>query len=370
MRYLILQHPGHNRVYYKSAGPMALAELQLACLRMHGDTDEPRLVRIAGIPYLAFETDAPLSGADLELLSGLSFVFALFRQEGGSEESAPLLPLERIHRPYLDEKISSMLKYPGKTNELFTRMMISVAWLSSDLVRSKEPGSKSVAPPQEKISLLDPVAGRGTTLFEGLARGWDSYGIEQDKHAVHEASVFFRKFLETERLKHSYQQRRIHGAARADAIFLQEYSFSLNKDEFKEDRHRRSLGLVSGDCRDAGAYFKKQRFHLLVGDLPYGIAHGNKAGGKHGKAGKTPAVKNTRNPSTLLEESLPGWYRILLPGGTLCLAWNSHLISRELMQEKIAAAGFEPCAAGPYEQFEHRVDQSIRRDIVVARKQP
>jgi hypothetical protein len=34
----------------------------------------------------------------------------------------------------------------------------------------------------------------------------------------------------------------------------------------------------------------------------------------------------------------------------------------------LAGAGLEPLDSGPYRHFEHRVDQAIRRDILVARR--
>jgi hypothetical protein len=52
----------------------------------------------------------------------------------------------------------------------------------------------------------------------------------------------------------------------------------------------------------------------------------------------------------------------------LGLSWNAIGLRRERMLEEVAAAGLEPLDFGPYQDFEHRVDSSIRRDIVVAVK--
>lgn len=43
-------------------------------------------------------------------------------------------------------------------------MMINVALLSSDFNYN------------DRIQLLDPIAGKGTTLFEGAVYGFDTYG--------------------------------------------------------------------------------------------------------------------------------------------------------------------------------------------------
>jgi len=361
MHYLLLQHPGHNRVYYESAAKMALAELQLACRLLQSPHSEPFLVDLEGIPYLALPTEAPLSEEDLALLSGRSFAFALYASTdplpdpsafGGSEGSQegaslpPALRPQRLdYRPWLDHKISSLLKYPGKTNEHFTRMMIAVAELSA----AHFPG--------EMRCLLDPVAGKGTTLFEGLARGFHVYGIEQDKKALHECEVFFRQYLDREGLKHRSDRRRISGAGKKDAVFIREYEVARSRDEFKEEDGRRRLGLVTGDTRRTAAYFKRQKFHYLVGDLPYGIAHASK--GKQ---------KQSRNPGQLLEESIPAWYQVLHPGGCLVMAWNSHLMEHRDLAALFGAGGFEVKLGGPYANFEHRVDRAIKRNILVALK--
>jgi len=71
--------------------------------------------------------------------------------------------------------------------------------------------------------------------------------------------------------------------------------------------------------------------------------------------------------ATLLGQALPIWERMLLPGGTLALAWNATRIERAAMVELI-----ERCTRlrvrnePPYTQLEHAVDRVIKkRDIVV-----
>jgi hypothetical protein len=50
------------------------------------------------------------------------------------------------------------------------------------------------------------------------------------------------------------------------------------------------------------------------------------------------------------------------------LSWNAIGLRRARLLELVAAAGLEPLDFGPYRDFAHRVDSSIRRDIVVAIK--
>jgi len=345
--YAILQHPGHNRVYYQSSGPLALAELSLTANRLETPASPPEIQEWGGIRYLSLETERPLSEADLTLLSRLSFVFGMFEAEG-EEESLRLKPLIRKPFTYVDSKIGSLLKYPGKTHELFTRMMLNVALLSSDFSA------------QQKIQLLDPVSGRGTTLFEGLIYGFEGVGIEIEGKHVHEAAIFFRKYLEHERYKHNASRRPISGKNKSEAIYVDQFEFARNKQEFKAEDGRKILAFVHGYSQDAHKYFKKNRFHLIVGDLPYGIAHAN--------SGTRRGSSYSRNPVELLESSLESWHTVLKPGGTLVLAWNAFLLSREKLADLFTQNGFQVLSDVPYDQFEHMVDKSIKRDVIVGKK--
>ena len=94
-----------------------------------------------------------------------------------------MIPKKTAEVHYLDNKISSLLKYQGKTNELFTKMMINVGLLSSDYSYSNT------------INLLDPVAGKGTTLFEAAVYGFNAFGIEIEKNAVQDSKIFFKKLF-------------------------------------------------------------------------------------------------------------------------------------------------------------------------------
>lgn len=347
MKYLILQNPGHNRVYYSQADKLALAELKIACSRLSVPCSDIEIIEIADIRYLSFNTNEELIEKDLAILSRLSFIFAIFSEEIMNDKTC-LIPHKRIKYEYLDNKISSILKYPGKTNELFTKMMVNVALLSSDFSYS------------DNIRLLDPVSGKGTTLYEGTVYGFDVFGIEIESKFVHEANVYFKKYLENERIKHSYSKSRVSGTNKSNAIHLHEYEYALSKDDFKAGESLKKLGLVAGVSQDASEYFPKNYFNLIVGDLPYGIFHGN--------APKRKKASSSRNPSELLKSCLSDYYKVLKKGGVLALAWNSHLVSRRELSEKFNAAGFNTLRQSPYDEFEHRVDNSIRRDIIVARK--
>lgn len=213
------------------------------------------------------------------------------------------------------------------------------------------------------------MAGRGTTLYEAAVYGYDAYGIEIEPNSVHETTVFFKKFLEEERLKHSYSKRQIYGKGKGDSIVMEEFEYSRDKKEFGNIKNRKKFGIIHGNSGDAFNYFKKERFHLIVGDLPYGIHHGNRPGKK--QQSRNPASLNiapSRNPSELIESSLEGWKKALYKGGIAVLAWNSFLASRKKLAGIFSDHGFEVLSDSPYDGFEHMVDRSIKRDIIVARK--
>ena len=346
VKYVFLQNPGHNRVYYNSADQLALSELQIASTRLSVPVESTGITDLKGIRYLQLETAEPLTESDLALLSRLSFAFAIFRLDQLNGEDC-LIPLARFAYEYLDSKVSSILKYKGKTNELFTRMMINVGMLSSSFH------------PDDRISLLDPVAGKGTTLFEAAVYGYDGYGIELDPKVVHEAVVFFRKFLEDDRLKHRLDEHRVAGTNKNNAIMMAEFSYALTKEDFVSGNLRKT-GLVNGDTQDAFQYFKKPRFHLVVGDLPYGISHGS----TNAKA----AGKPSRNPAELLRQSVTEWSRLLIKGGAMVLAWNTFVLDKHSLSKIVESTGLQVKKSEAYNGFEHQVDKAIRRDILVAVK--
>jgi hypothetical protein len=62
------------------------------------------------------------------------------------------------------------------------------------------------------------------------------------------------------------------------------------------------------------------------------------------------------------------WAALLRPGGAVGIAWNTLVAPRAEAAAVLASAGLEPAESPPYLSFGHRVDSSIVRDILVARK--
>jgi SAM-dependent methyltransferase len=334
--YAVLCNPGHNRVYFKQSLKLASAELAVASRKMSAAPENVRQTQIGGIDYLAFSAEDELGGGDLAVLSSLSFAYALFEVEKDC-----LRPIRRVNKNFVDGGISSILKYAGKTNELFTRMMTNVALYSQDNAGG--------------IRLLDPVAGKGTTLYEGLVRGFHVYGIEIGEKAAAEAYHFMKKFLESEKHKHKSEIVRVSGPNRS--FTSTKYSFEITKTKNGEARR---FEMVAGDCAHAGSYYKKNFFDIIVGDLPYGVRHGNVTNEKQ--------TSHTRNPAELLESCLSAWVQALKPGGAVALSWNTNVLPRGEMEGIFAQRGLRVQNGPAYLGFAHRVDQSVARDIVAAVK--
>ena len=346
--YAILGNPGHNRIYFQESKGFMVNELAVVGRALSTPVEAVEPKEIAGIFYLTFSTSSPLAQRDVALLSRLSFFYALFEVGKTGELPCFLVPVEKVPL-YWEDSIGSILKYTGKTNETFTKMMICMAGALSDF------------DPLERLFLLDPIAGKGTTLFEGVCLGYDTAGIEIGDKVTGEAYHFFKRYLETEKLKHTAKTQRVSGPGKSFTAVRYTFEFARSKEEYREEAGRRQLELVAGNSQYAASLFRKNSFHLLVGDLPYGVQHGNVTGEKQSSL--------TRSPSQLLRACLPGWHTVLKKGGVLALAWNLFVFPREEMIRLLADFGFSPFTGGVFDGFAHRVDQAIQRDVILAKKE-
>ena len=329
--YLVLLAPSANRVYADGAATLAAAELVLLCPEIDGDSVRP--VEVAGVDYLEFgSTGDP---ADWPGLAAMSCRFAVYRREGES-----LVPV-RVQSPEVfDDDLVGIPKYPGKTNEQFTRLLLN---LTLGAVRR----------PDGPRRVLDPMCGRGTTLTTALTLGHDAMGVEQDDKALDAAAAFLRTYLRRKRLKHT-----------ADLTPIRREGRKLGRRldvTVTPPVGGRALGLsiLGGDGRDSAALCGRRRFDAVVADAPYGVVHGSSRPGS-GNEGRE------RSPEALLREALPVWAGQLYAGGALGLAWNTLGLGRDALVAIAHDAGLEPLDDGPWRDLAHRVDASIHRDVLVA----
>ena len=345
-KYALLANPGHNRVYFEESKKLAASELELAlpCLSVSCSGTAPAIW--GGVYYLTFFAEAALASSDFAILSRLSFVYAIFEvvEQG---ETIGLIPCKMDDYAFVGSDIGTILKYTGKTNELFTRMMINCALFSA--------GESSCMGKR----LLDPVAGKGTTLFEGLVYGMDVYCVEIGSRAVSDACRYLQKYLQTGKYKHSMKTERISGEGKSFTAERRRFELARNRDEAKRGMYR-VFEMIAGNSCHANQFYRKGFFDIIVGDLPYGVQHGNVT--NEGQS------KLTRSPAELLRTCLPAWREVLRRGGVVALAWNVNVLPRTAIEQLLEEAGFTVLRGGVYERFQHRVDQAILRDLLLAQK--
>lgn len=347
-RYAFLVLPSHNRVYADAAPALARAELAVLAAALPDaavDLGSVAETVLGGVPYVTFEA-GELSPRDAGLLANLSALYALFEVSG--DRLRPVLqpvPLRRLDR--FDDDLLTILKYPGKTNEQFTKLLLNVTLASSAF--AGEAGTR-------RLAVLDPLCGRGTTLNQALMYGFDAYGADVDARAVEAYAVFIRRWLKDKRLKHQADFSPVRRDRRVVARRLTA-QFAATKDEYKAGDVQR-LDVVEADTGRLGEFFRAASADLVVADLPYGVQHGSHAAGR-------PAA---RSPLDLLRAAAPVWAKALRPGGALGISWNTLVARREDAAEALAGAGLEVLDGAGYRGFRHRVDQAITRDVLIARK--
>ena len=330
MEYLLLANPGHNRVYLDAARGAAVAELSRLLPGCKAEEGE-----IGGQPAFRLTCESPLEGQALEACAKSSLFYALFEVVGDL-----LRPITVADWRYLPESLNTILKYPGKTNEQFTRLMVNLALAACDTLR-------------EVPTLLDPMCGQGTTLFEAAIRGWNAVGREVQEQPVHKGATYFVKYLEAGRYKHKRsEEKRTQGGKRIAQLVTVEYA--AKKDDWYAENTRK-VQFFRADSALCEVLLPKNAADLLACDLPYGVQHGASGGGSL-----------QRNAARLVAEVAEGWHKALRPGAGVALAYNSLTTPRHQLAQAMEAAGFE--VLPQVEGLEHRVDQSILRDVLVARK--
>ncbi len=289
-----------------------------------------RYPQTASLPH---PPPAPTELGMLDILSRLgatSGVYEYFERIG--EVEGPLLrPLEPRFTPFVPLEMAEVRRYKGKTNEVFTRVLLNIAVFAGAY-------SGQFA---ERLRVLDPLAGGGTTLFVALAAGYDAFGIESQRQDVETTAVFVRQYLNSEHIPYKELDERGRRLGRR-------YQFEVGR-----KGATRMLVMAHGDTSQANVHMQEvpggPRMHAIVGDLPYGIQHFSEI-------------------AEMLRKALPVWERLLLPGGTLALAWNATRIERAAMVELVERhTRLRIRDDPPYTQFVHAVDRVIkRRDVLVA----
>jgi hypothetical protein len=309
MKLKLLVTPLAKGAYFDAYLDVARAELQA-----HFPGVDAELEQVGGLDLLAVELDED----SLPIAARLSFVQGAFR----TEDTGRLVPLALQSDLLLPDAIVFGAKYQGKTNELVTQLAINL-------------GLRFCATTRPQKTLLDPMAGRGTTLLWGLRYGIDSTGIERDPDARDALHNHLKRQAKLHRIKHSHRKGFVGRKNRSGSGAFGLYEMAGH-----------SLRLITGDSRRAPDLLGGQRFDLIVSDLPYGVRF---KGDSH------------RSPLELVEACAGGWLASLRDGGAMVLIFNRYQPTREQLEE--AMAGPESRAldfSAP-----HRMSESIVRDLFV-----
>jgi hypothetical protein len=333
MRLALKIAPQRSTMYAALARRLAEPELRASPLGERLASVEA--ARLAGQDYLLVELAGELTPRDRAVLSRLAAISEAHEYLPTVDALAgPFLrPLEPVWEPFVPIEIVETRRYRGKTNELFTGVLLNLALFAGEFAGRLD----------ERLRILDPLAGGGTTLFAALARCYDAIGIERERADVESTDTYVRQFLRDAGVPFKRTEERVRGLGRRSV-------FSIGRQP-----DARTLALVWGDANEAPALLDGlpggARCHAIVADLPYGVQHRG-------------------DVAELLTRALPRWARALLPGGAAALAWDAAQLKRAEAAALVErCAGLELVDQPPYDALEHAVDRQIRRrDVLVIRK--
>lgn len=325
--------PQRSTQYADLARTLAIPELQLSPI---GTTATDFVhVKLGGQDYVRFtlpQEPDPQQLREFGMLAMSSALFMYYDQIG--DVVGPLLrPLESGWRPALPTDLVATRRYRGKTNEIFTHFLSTIARASSAFADQ----------PWHNLSLMDPLMGGGTTLFVGLMLGAQKVGgVDSDTDDVRSTATFLEQYLQNARISHQMQPERLKGRGLR-------WQCTIGKKG--GDRPIQECIIANGDTRQTQTLLPGFKPHLIVADLPYGVQHQGQI-------------------NELLAQALPLWCASLRKGGTLVLAWDATRFDRSAMCGFLRTISEIEILDTPlYQSLQHSVDRVIKaRDVVVLRK--
>ncbi len=175
----------------------------------------------------------------------------------------------RVDSPdLLDDDLVRIPKYPGKTNEQFTRLLVNLTL-------------SAVRRPDGPRRVLDPMCGRGTTLTTALTLGHDAVGVEQDDKALEAAATFLRTYLRASGSSTPPTSRRSGGRV-ADRAAPRRLRLAGAVRPGAEPEHPRR------DARESATLCGRRRFDAVVADAPYGVVHASAGRGRPARTASAP----------------------------------------------------------------------------------
>ncbi|MEV6816818.1 SAM-dependent methyltransferase, partial [Micromonospora sp. NPDC051296] len=243
----------------------ASVELTRAELEIFGDAvlggriGEIGTADVGGARYVTFAAEGGLSERDAALLGNLSSAYALFEFVGDLLRPVPLSRLDRF-----DDDLVTIQKYPGKTNEQFTKLLLNVtllasAWAGDLLTR--------------RFRVLDPLCGRGTTVNQAMMYGFDAAGVDRDSKDFEAYQAFLTTWLKRKRIKHRVLES---GPVRRERKVVGRrlrLELAASKEAHKAG-DLQSVDVVNVDTTRVGEFFRPETVDVVVADAPYGVQHG------------------------------------------------------------------------------------------------
>src|SRR5258708_13546306 len=143
-------------------------------------------VTLAGQGYMGVTIDeesiVPPCPALVDILPRLgatSEAYEFFEHIG--DVAGPFLrPLETVFTPFIPLVIAEVRRYKCKTNVCCTRVLLNIAIFAGAYSNQFT----------ERLRVLDPLAGGGTTLFLALAPVYDAFRIQHQRPNVKTADAF------------------------------------------------------------------------------------------------------------------------------------------------------------------------------------
>ncbi len=333
MRYLFQLLPHANVRYRAGQSVLGMSELG-SMLQAMGVSDPVGSCSLGGAEFLFVDTET-LSQHQLNVLGRHSALMMMCVQEGEL-----LRPIDFEPSDYLPKDLAEVLKYKGKTSPAFTRMMINMACAAAGRLETERP-----------VTVLDPMCGKGTTLFCALEMGMNGVGLDVDRKDLQEATNHLERYCTMHRLKHSLKQ----GAETCGKVSVPWAAYTLadTKEHYTAGDTRR-LKFFQCDTALAPSLLKKERADVLIVDLPYGVQH---------------APQDGRKPESftmLMRRALPAWKQALQKDGAAAISFNTLTLKRENLTSMLTEAGFVPLEEKPYGALPHFVEQAVTRDVVIA----
>ena len=311
MHYSLLISPLTQSAFFNESTDIAVAEVEL----MTGV--KPAHRKVGTLEFLELDFEGPP-----QTLSRLSTIAGIF-----SRTETGLNPLDITPEFGLPRELVFGAKYPGKTNEVLTQLALNIASTLSSTAHGQQ------------ATLLDPMAGRGTTLLWASRYGFEADGIEADSKALVDFQREVKKCTKLQRIKHKEDGGQLPHLKKADDGRYSSFDFKTAK-----------ARLIHGDSRELHRFLgQKKRYSMLVSDLPYGVQH---------FAGKE------RNPLNTLRDAASTWSKALKAGGAMVLIYNAFIPKRHEIIDVFKGHNLKLHD----ESFSHRVSESIKRELAIFTK--